>query len=140
MSRKSGQGFSCRVHIDQITGPSISFQLWVCFAICGLALVISELRSAGLKFEGDPAAMGWSYEYINAPDGEEHHFPVLLVANALVAAVAGPDAIGLAAFALLSTWWLANRLAGPFHRWVELPAARLDPRRPAATASGLGRA
>lgn len=68
------------------------------------------------------------------------HFPVLLVANALVAAVAGPDAIGLAAFALLSTWWLANRLAGPFHRWVELPAARLDPRRPTPAASGLGRA
>ncbi len=70
------------------------------------------------------------------------HFPVLLVANALVAAVAGPDAIGLAAFALLSAWWLSNRLASPFHRWVELPAARLDPRRPVAAtdASGLGRA
>ncbi|MBM2962222.1 hypothetical protein JRC13_29780, partial [Escherichia coli] len=28
---------------------------------------------------------------------------------------------------LLAPWLLANRLARPFHRWVEAPAARLDP-------------
>lgn len=70
------------------------------------------------------------------------HFPVLLVANALVAAVAGPDAIGLAAVALFAAWWVSNRIAGPFHRWVELPAARFDPSRSRSdsAAAGLGRA
>ena len=28
---------------------------------------------------------------------------------------------------LVATWLLANCLAVPFHRWVEAPAARLDP-------------
>lgn len=71
------------------------------------------------------------------------HFPVLLAANALIAAIAGPDAVGLAAVALLASWWLSNRIAGPFHRWVEAPAARFDPMRSgssAAAALGLRRA
>ncbi len=56
------------------------------------------------------------------------HFPVLLLANGLVAAHVSEDAIGLTGFALLATWLCANRLAPPFHRWVELPATRLDAR------------
>ena len=54
------------------------------------------------------------------------HFPVLLLTNALMAHLpgAGP-AVGLALLA--GTWLLANSLAVPFHRWVEKPAARVDP-------------
>lgn len=54
------------------------------------------------------------------------HFPVLLLTNALLAQ--WDDAPALAGVALLlGTWWLANGLARPFHRWVEVPAARWDP-------------
>lgn len=55
------------------------------------------------------------------------HFPVLLLTNALLAGLpeAGP-ASGLVLLA--ATWLLANCLAVPFHRWVEAPAARFDPR------------
>jgi peptidoglycan/LPS O-acetylase OafA/YrhL len=54
------------------------------------------------------------------------HFPVLLVMNA-VAAHLPPLGLGGAMLMLAGTWWLANRLAQPFHRWIEAPAARLDP-------------
>ncbi|MFT7776315.1 acyltransferase family protein [Roseateles sp.] len=54
------------------------------------------------------------------------HFPVLLLTNALLAQLPGAaPAMGL--LLLLATWLLANCLAAPFHRWVEAPAARLDP-------------
>jgi peptidoglycan/LPS O-acetylase OafA/YrhL len=54
------------------------------------------------------------------------HFPVLLLSNALLAHLpAAPPQAGLAL--LVATWLLANGLAVPFHRWVELPATRLDP-------------
>lgn len=54
------------------------------------------------------------------------HFPVLLLTNALLANLtdASPET-GL--MLLVVTWALANWLALPFHRWVEAPAARLDP-------------
>ncbi|KQW45589.1 MULTISPECIES: acyltransferase [unclassified Roseateles] len=54
------------------------------------------------------------------------HFPVLLLTNALLANadVATPQ-LGLLMFVV--TWALANWLALPFHRWVEVPAARWDP-------------
>lgn len=55
------------------------------------------------------------------------HFPVLLLTNALLANLPGATpATGL--LMLAATWLLANCLAVPFHRWVEAPAARLDPR------------
>lgn len=50
------------------------------------------------------------------------HFPVLLLANALVALTGGSDAVALGAAALCvaaSLW-----VAGPFHRHIELPATR----------------
>lgn len=54
------------------------------------------------------------------------HYPVLLLINAaLVLADAG---LGACLMSLLGCWLLANALAAPFHRWVEAPAARLDPR------------
>ncbi|NCT84362.1 MAG: acyltransferase [Comamonadaceae bacterium] len=54
------------------------------------------------------------------------HFPVLLLGNALLANIPGATpALGLAL--LLASWLVANGLARPFHRWVEAPAARLDP-------------
>lgn len=54
------------------------------------------------------------------------HYPVLLVINAaLVLADAG---LGACLMSLLGSWLLANALAAPYHRWVEAPAARLDPR------------
>jgi len=54
------------------------------------------------------------------------HFPVLLLTNALLTRLPGATpAVGL--LLLLATWLLANCLAVPFHRWVETPAARLDP-------------
>lgn len=54
------------------------------------------------------------------------HFPVLLLTNALMAQLPGASpAVGL--MLLAGTWLLANCLAVPFHRWVEAPAARLDP-------------
>lgn len=54
------------------------------------------------------------------------HFPVLLLTNALLAlwSDAPPEA---GVLLLLATWGGANLLALPFHRWVEAPAARLDP-------------
>lgn len=56
------------------------------------------------------------------------HFPVLLLTNALLASQTdAPPAAGL--LLLAASWALANGLALPFHRWVELPAARLDPLR-----------
>ncbi|PTT75115.1 GTP cyclohydrolase [Pelomonas sp. HMWF004] len=54
------------------------------------------------------------------------HFPVLLVTNALLAQLPGAPPIA-ALLMLVATWLLANGLAVPFHRWVEAPAARLDP-------------
>ncbi len=53
------------------------------------------------------------------------HFPVLLLANGLVAAIEPGPVLTLAA--LPATWWLANRLAVPFHRFIEVPSVRLDP-------------
>ncbi|MBI3345992.1 MAG: acyltransferase [Burkholderiales bacterium] len=54
------------------------------------------------------------------------HFPVLLLTNGLMAHL--PDASPAVGLMLLAaTWLLANCLAVPFHRWVEAPAARLDP-------------
>lgn len=54
------------------------------------------------------------------------HFPVLLLGNGVMAQL--PNATPVAGLVLLAaTWLLANRLARPFHRWVEAPAARLDP-------------
>jgi peptidoglycan/LPS O-acetylase OafA/YrhL len=54
------------------------------------------------------------------------HFPVLLLANALLAQWPGADEwTGVALLA--ATWAFAHHLARPFHRWVELPAARWDP-------------
>jgi peptidoglycan/LPS O-acetylase OafA/YrhL len=54
------------------------------------------------------------------------HFAVLLLMNALLANVdeATPQ-LGL--LLLVLTWALANWLALPFYRWVEVPAARFDP-------------
>ena len=54
------------------------------------------------------------------------HFPVLLLTNALMTQLpaASPE-IGLVL--LVATWVLANCLAVPFHRWVEVPAGRFDP-------------
>jgi len=58
------------------------------------------------------------------------HFPVLLLTNALLTHLqadtkGATPAVGM--LLLLGTWLLANCLAVPFHRWVEAPAARLDP-------------
>lgn len=54
------------------------------------------------------------------------HFPVLLLTNALLAQLPGATpAVG--GLMLLGTWLIANCGAVPFHRWVEAPAARLDP-------------
>ncbi|MFG6457651.1 acyltransferase family protein [Roseateles sp. BYS96W] len=54
------------------------------------------------------------------------HFPVLLLTNALLSQWEGATpAQGMLLF--VATWALANWLARPFHRWVEAPAARLDP-------------
>jgi peptidoglycan/LPS O-acetylase OafA/YrhL len=54
------------------------------------------------------------------------HFPVLLLTNALLAQAsdASPE-MGLMLGVV--TWALANWLALPFHRWVEVPAGRFDP-------------
>lgn len=69
------------------------------------------------------------------------HFPVLLLANGLVAANYGPDAVGVAGVAMVAAWWAANRVAQPFHRWVEVPAARFDPLRGLGSrGAGYGRA
>jgi len=55
------------------------------------------------------------------------HFPVLLLTNALLANT--PHATPEMGVLLLGmTWALANCAAVPFHRWVEAPAARFDPR------------
>lgn len=53
------------------------------------------------------------------------HFAVLLLANALMARLEASAEAGVALLA--ATWAVANCLALPFHRWVELPAARLAP-------------
>jgi len=54
------------------------------------------------------------------------HFPVLLLTNALLAQAPGASPeTGL--MLLVVTWALANCLALPFHRWVEVPAGRFDP-------------
>lgn len=54
------------------------------------------------------------------------HFPVLLLTNALLAQAPDvPAETGL--MLLVVTWALANCLALPFHRWVEVPAGRFDP-------------
>ncbi|MFG6429996.1 acyltransferase family protein [Roseateles sp. LYH14W] len=54
------------------------------------------------------------------------HVPVLLLANTLLANVDNASvAAGL--LLLVVAWALANWLSLPFHRWVEVPAARLDP-------------
>lgn len=50
----------------------------------GLAVVIRELKSAGMQFNSDLARAGWNYEHINATDGEEHHFPVLMIGHGIV--------------------------------------------------------
>lgn len=69
------------------------------------------------------------------------HFPVLLIANGWLAANYGPDAVGMAGVAMATAWWAANRLAQPFHRWVELPAGRFDPLRGlGGRPAGYGRA
>lgn len=54
------------------------------------------------------------------------HFPVLLLTNALLAN-ADDASTHLGLLLLVLTWALANWLALPFHRWVEVPAARFDP-------------
>jgi peptidoglycan/LPS O-acetylase OafA/YrhL len=54
------------------------------------------------------------------------HFPVLLLTNALMATT-DEASTGMGLLLLAATWALANWLALPFHRWVEAPAARLDP-------------
>ncbi|MCE4555761.1 acyltransferase family protein [Roseateles cellulosilyticus] len=54
------------------------------------------------------------------------HFPVLLLMNAVLARMdAATPALGMLMLGL--TWAVANVLAVPFQRWVEAPAARLDP-------------
>lgn len=54
------------------------------------------------------------------------HFPVLLLANALLAGLPGATP-ALGVLLLVAAWAAANGLARPFHRWVELPAGRFDP-------------
>ena len=54
------------------------------------------------------------------------HVPVLLLANTLLANV-GDASVATGLLLLVVAWVLANWLSLPFHRWVEVPAARLDP-------------
>jgi len=54
------------------------------------------------------------------------HVPVLLLANTLLANL--DDAgVAMGLLLLVVAWALANWLSPPFHRWVEVPAARVDP-------------
>jgi hypothetical protein len=51
----------------------------------GLAAVIKELQGSGARIdEAALARTGWTYHRVDAPDGEEHHFPVLLVGHGVV--------------------------------------------------------
>ena len=51
----------------------------------GLATVIRELKTSGARIdEAALAKTGWTYHRVDAPDGEEHHFPVLLVGHGIV--------------------------------------------------------
>ena len=51
----------------------------------GLATVIQELKTSGARIdEAALAKTGWTYHHVDAPDGEEHHFPVLLIGHGIV--------------------------------------------------------
>jgi hypothetical protein len=51
----------------------------------GLATVIKELQTSGARIdERALAKSGWIYQRVDAPDGEEHHFPVLLIGHGIV--------------------------------------------------------
>jgi hypothetical protein len=51
----------------------------------GLATVIKELQTTGAKIDKTALAKtGWNYQRVDAPDGQEHHFPVLLIGHGIV--------------------------------------------------------
>jgi|SRR6185503_9771719 len=51
----------------------------------GVAAVIRELKTAGARIDETALARtGWTYHRVDAPDGEEHHFPVLLIGHGIV--------------------------------------------------------
>lgn len=54
------------------------------------------------------------------------HVPVLLLANTLLANV-DDASVEMGLLLLVVAWALANWLSLPFHRWVEVPAARVNP-------------
>ncbi|MFM9971030.1 MAG: hypothetical protein ACKVQK_21765 [Burkholderiales bacterium] len=50
----------------------------------GLSAVVTELRAGGAKIDDAMLAKaGWTYQNINAADGEEHHFAVLLIGHGI---------------------------------------------------------
>jgi len=51
----------------------------------GVAVVIRELKTTGARIDETALAKtGWTYHRVDAPDGEEHHFPVLLIGHGIV--------------------------------------------------------
>lgn len=50
----------------------------------GLAAVLAELRNGGLRIDEGRLAQQWRYRRVEAADGEEHHFPVLLIGHGIL--------------------------------------------------------
>jgi len=67
----------CVVEADRVRGLARD-------AKRGLAVVIKELKAAGARVDEASAKTRWAYSRVEASDGEEHHFPVLLVGHGIV--------------------------------------------------------
>ena len=51
----------------------------------GLSETLGELRKSGARIdEAGLAKAGWTYQRVDAADGEEHHFPVLLIGHGIL--------------------------------------------------------
>jgi hypothetical protein len=50
----------------------------------GLATVIKALRASGARVDESLVQSQWAWRRVDAPDGEEHHFPVLVVGHGIV--------------------------------------------------------
>ena len=50
----------------------------------GLDSVIKQLRAGGMRVDDALVKTQWSYQQVAAADGEEHHFPVLLIGHGIV--------------------------------------------------------
>lgn len=55
----------------------------------GLAAILDELRKGGARIDEAAAQAAWNYRRVAAPDGEEHHFPVLLIGHGVL----GPQTV-----------------------------------------------